>query len=389
MLILFIAIAFSQILLSDEELSKLLVSDYFKRISHTKQGRELVRYIKEDEIKIYLEYWDDGWLSWYEEGGRIFFNLKYLMIFFSIEDYDKERIEKVMRYSKEVREEFVRYTDFLFVHELVHHLQSKRYPELKKYKDEFVELEYEAFVITDVYFYQKMRRDKRLFADILQGKYYDLYTDYAMGGFISSFNDFERYLDEIKRRYLDEVKGYVSLSEKEKEKKMKLEEKKILSYAGGKRRAYEKSKEEYLKLKKIYERYLSDINRKVKRMWLSYLDDALIYTIKTASAVGNYAVSWRGCYFLHKIYKKNCLDFSKFLEVRFKDALKRAYGSNIDVVVKELYWYERFVKEVGKTSVVKDLYSDIVKDAIVYCDKKNDRECLNMIDEISELDLVK
>lgn len=389
-IVLFFYMTLSKNLLAMEDLAKILANEYMKKISKTRQGREIIRRVKSDDIKIYLEYSDDGWLAWYEGNGKIFFNLKYFMIFFSIEDYDKDRIEYVLKHSKEVRDEFIRYTDFLFVHELIHHIQDKRYEQLKNYRSEFVELEYEAFLMTDIYFYEKMKKEKKLFRDILAGKYYDLYTEYAMGGFISSFDEFDKYLDAIKKRYLDEIKGYVSLSEQEIKKKVKLEEKKILSYAGGEKDIYEKSKKEYLELRKLYERYLIDINKRLKKIWFSYLYDALNSTIKTAAAVENYSVIWRGCYFFHKLYNKNCLDLvDKSIEINFKKHLDKKDDLILPILVEEIYWYEKFVKDIGFSSIINGLYNDIIKDAIVFCDKNGDKQCLNMIDEIYNFDLVK
>ena len=374
----------------EDELSRILAKEYINTISKTKQGREIVRFIKEDEIRVYLDYYDDGWLAWYEGDGRIFFNLKYLMIFFSIEDYDKNRILNVLRYSKDVRDEFVKYTDFLFVHELIHHLQNRKYKDLRKYRDEFVELEYEAFIITDIYFYQKMKQNRRFFFDVLAGRYYDLYTGYGMGGFLSSFDEFERYLDAIKKRYLDEVRGYVSLTEEEAKRRSKLEEKRILSYASGKIEVYKKTQEEYEGLRRIHSRYLSEINRRVKDLWFGYLNDAITYTVKTASVAGNYGVLWRGCYFLRKIYKKNCLDLcDKSIERKFKKRISTREGLPIEVLVEEIYWYEKFIRESGLSSVVKDEMDGVIKDALGLCDREKNGDCLRMIDEMSEFDLLK
>ncbi|MCX7641934.1 MAG: hypothetical protein N2Z20_04800 [Elusimicrobiales bacterium] len=378
------------------QLSELLLSEYLKRISITNEGKKIADKVRKDDIKIYFEYADDKWLAWYESKGRIFFNLKYLMIFFSIEDYNKQKIEMVMRYSDKVRNEFVKYTDFLFVHEIIHYIQDKKYKEFRSLKNEFVEFEYEAYILTDIYFYERMIKERKLFLDLLSGKYYDLYSGYAMGGFISSIDLFENYLKAIKERYLDEVKGYVTLTDEDMKRKVALEEKKIISYASGKKEIYEKTEKEYENFSKAVKDYLVNINKFLRKKWEKYIMEALPFISNCAIESENYHLLWKSCYFLKKLYDKNCLDgidkekiFNNFAEsINKRDNQNNHYS----IIIEELYWYKKFIIE-SKTNPIKLInYDSLMKNAIIECDRRKDKKCLKMIDEIYEFidfDLIK
>lgn len=369
-----------------EELSKIILNDYIEFVSRTKEGKRLLDMVNKDELKIYFEYADDKWLAWYEPYGKIFFNLKYLMIFFNVEDYDIHKIQKVLRFAKDVRKEFVKYSDFLFIHEIVHHLQYKKYKNLVNYRDVFVEFEWEAFIYTDLYFFEKMKKNKKMFLDIISFKYYDLYTDYAMGGFISSLNDYDKYLDEIKERYLNEISGYVSLRDFEKEKRMKLEERRILSYASGQRRSYELSKNDYEKIRKTMESYFSKLKTELKRKWDNYIVDALIFVNKTSIEAKNYELLWRSCYFLKSLHNRECYMTDSIVDDFIKHILQPSEKEGLIDLVNEIYWYKKFFPQDKK---LENFIGGILKEAILYCDKFKNNECLKKIDFISTTDLIK
>ncbi|MCX7905136.1 MAG: hypothetical protein N2446_00355 [Elusimicrobiales bacterium] len=363
-------------------LSDVLFHEYLKRISTTEEGRKIANLVRNDKVKIYFKYADDKWLAWYESFGNIFFNLKYVMLFFSIEDYDKERIEKVMLNSKRVREEFIKYTDFIFIHEIVHYLQDKKYEDLRNYIYEFVEFEYEAYILSDIYFYERMKKERTLFLDILSGKYYDIYTSYAMGGFISSIDFFENYLNTIKQRYLEEIKGYVSLNEENTKRKIVLEEKKIISYATGRRDIYEKNRKVYEKFDKIVKDYFKNIYNSLKKKWEKYVAQALPFICDSALEGGNYQVFWRGCYFMKKLSNKDCFKNKNIEEVfnSFFENFKKRQNM-YSALIEEVYWYKKFVYE-NKVGDFKLFEDDWIKKVIIECDNKKDERCLKMIDEI-------
>lgn len=370
-----------------EELSQIIFQDYINTISKTNEGKKIVEIVKRDDIKVYFEYSDDRWLAWYEPYGKVFFNLKYLMIFFDIEDYDYKRIERVLRVSNKVREEFVNYTDFLFVHELVHHIQHKKYKNLAKYRKEFVEFEYEAFMTMDIYFFEKIKKNKKFFNDVISKKYYDLYTDYAVTGFISSLNYYDKYLEEINKRYLQEISGYVSLKEIERKKKIKLEEKKILSYASGQKKIYEFSKKEYEKIKKTMDNYFLDLKTNLLKKWEIYVADALIFVNKSSYEVKNYELFWRSCYFLKELFKRDCHNDNLMVDSFINHLSADINPDYIVEYVKEIYWYKKVFQ--NKFSYMDSLVEKIIKDAILYCDKIKNNECLEKIDEIVITDLIK
>ncbi len=296
----------------EKELSKKLNSEYKKIISKTQSGKEFYkRYAIASSRypKVLLRYSDDNWLGWYEpEKERIYLNTKYIMIFFGIKDYTDEKIIKVMALSEKVRKEFVRYSDSLFLHEMVHSLQYKAYKEAR-YKNEnelFIEFEYEAYFISDMYFYEKMENNKKLFYDIISNKYNDLYTSYSMGGVLNLIYDIDEYRDNIKNRYIDEKSGYVSLSDEEEKKKAILEEKKILSYAAGDIKSLAINQKDYELIKKQEEDYRKFIDDFYKKYWSKTKKGFLKLIIETSYIARNYYLFFNSAY---SIKKDNITDF--------------------------------------------------------------------------------
>ncbi|MGC8867592.1 MAG: hypothetical protein ACP5PA_05205 [Elusimicrobiales bacterium] len=373
----------------DENLSKTLLSEYTKCVSAMPYGKKILKEAQGLSKHIYLDYSDDGWLAWYEGGGKIFFNLKYLMIFFGIEDYDKEKVIKVIKNSPDVRKEFVRYTDFLFVHELVHLIQDSKYPYFSRYRYEFAELEYEAFIKTDIYFYEKMKKNKTLFYKILASKYYDIYSGYAMGGFISSFDFYDNYLESIKKRYLDEAEGYVSLTEEEQRKKIRLEERRLLSYAGADKSIYERDKKDYDRMKKDIDVYMKNISIELKKIWEKYTDEAFYFVLDMSYKAENQSVFWRAFYFLKNLKNKGYSDKKKERMIeRFKNHIKgieleKITDDGVMSLVEEIYWFEKNFSSLADYDEIRhSIYPQIIARAIKISDSY-DKRYSDMIDFIS------
>ncbi len=375
----------------DEKLSEILVREYSMYVSEFSYGKKILKEAQSLPKHIYLAYSDDGWLAWYEGDGRIFFNLKYLMIFFGIEDYEVARVIKVIKNSPQVRKEFIRYTDFLFIHELVHLIQDLKYPYFSKYRYEFAELEYEAFIKTDIYFYEKMKKNKTLFYKLLACEYYDLYSGYAMGGFISSFDVYNNYLESIKKRYLDEAQGYVSLSDEEKKRKIRVEEKKLLSYAGAGRKAYEKDAKEYEKMKLEMDVYAKDISFKLKKMWDKYTDEASYFVLDMAYKARNYLIFWKVYYFVKKVKGATYSDRKKDTMIaEFKKHIreldfKRLNNEQIMNVIEEIYWFEKNFSSLKDYDDMRHSYYPQIIGIAIKASNSTDKKYVEMIDFISSV----
>jgi hypothetical protein len=253
----------------DIPLSNKLHKDYKKLITKTSIGRDvyLNRFNNMERPTILLRYSDDIGYAWYDPKKNIItLNTKYIMIFFNIENYDDKKMIDVFYFSDRTREELINYTDVVFFHEMVHAYQNKLYPSLMDpEKNFFIELEYEAYFLSDLYFFEKMKNNKKFFLKILKNEYMDLYTSDAISGFFALITDLNEYKNIIKKRYQNELNGYVSLTDEEKKRKALIEEKKLLSYAIGKKENLwddEKKLDEIMRLKEVYQRSVNDFYNK-------------------------------------------------------------------------------------------------------------------------------
>jgi len=282
----------------DLELSNKMTQKYKDIITQTKTGKEFYkRFIdirSEKFPKIYLRNSNFQGLGWYEIGeDTIYFNNKYLMKFFGIKGYKDSKIISVMNKNPKALNEFVYYTDTLYLHELIHCLQDTIYGKNRYMKESglFLEFEYEAFFISDMYFHEKMMKNKILFKKILSGDYSDIYTDYDIAGYLMISMDPLEYKKNIEKRYKKEIYGYITLTEEEKLKKNKLEEVKLLSYATGNKGEYNKNEVDYKMLSKQKEDYNTFLNNFFNTYWPKFSIEALEFIQDSAMEVKNYPLA--------------------------------------------------------------------------------------------------
>jgi|YNPMSStandDraft_1061717.scaffolds.fasta_scaffold00774_8 hypothetical protein len=296
----------------DKALSNKLHKDYKNLIIKTSIGRELYlekfKYI--EKPLILLRYMDNIGYAWYDpQKNTIIFNTKYIMVFFDINGYDDKKIIDVFYFSDKTRKEFVKYSDTIFLHEMIHSYQKKIYPSLIDYRNNFfIELEYEAYFLSDIYFFEKMKNNKKLFLKILSNNYIDLYTADAMSGFFSMITDLEEYKKIIKKRYQNEISGYVSLSDEEVKRKAKIEEKKLISYVVGNKEIVIREKEKLDEIEKIKEAYQKSISDLFENKYYLINCDALSYTLENSYQIKNYYLLFKSAsYFI----KNKCNDSNK------------------------------------------------------------------------------
>jgi len=325
----------------DLGLSKKLTRDYIKQLNKTETGKDFYKKYKKEKKKfpkIYLRYSNDDGLAWYEKkSDRIYFNSKYIMIFFDIQNYTDKRIIEVLYFSSDTRKEFVKYSDVVYLHELVHSFQDFRYGDSRYYKNGlFLELEYEAYLISDMYFFEKMKNDKELFIKILKGEYSDIYTAEYTGALLSISESMDDYKNNIELRYTNEINAYVSLNDEEIKRKFKLEENKIISYARGDKENFEEEKIDYEKLKKQKDDYLSFIENFYKNVWPDFSYNVLRFLFNTSFEARNYYSFFNSAYLLEK--NKSVYKFEKDKDFAAKEAM--IYLEFIDYIKNEKN-YER------------------------------------------------
>ncbi len=276
-------------------LSKKLFSEYRETIRKTDTGKdfyERFEALSSREPRILLRYSKGDGLAYYvPKKDVIYLNTKYIRMFFSIKGYSDEKIIKAFNTDSAVRKEFVSYSDSVFFHELVHCLQNRKYGRAYYMKEGtiFIEFEYEAFFLSDMYFYEKMKNNRKLFYELLAGKYWDIYTGSDLAGYLKITMDPEKYKREIESRYADEMGGYVPLSFEETRKKVRADESRLLSMAGGS--GWEKEKQDLQEIerqKKEYEAFIKDFYEK---KWPVFAPQAFFYTLEVSTQAENFSLA--------------------------------------------------------------------------------------------------
>ncbi|MEF3279437.1 MAG: hypothetical protein K6357_00490 [Elusimicrobiota bacterium] len=311
----------------DNELSKKLNREYRKLITKTESGKKFYKRFFNYRKKIpktLLRYSKDNWLASYDTfNDVIYLNTKYIMIFFEIKDYDDKKIIEVLNFSSETRKEFIYYTDALYLHELVHSLQDSIYIGARHMKEGgfFLEFEYEAYLISDLYFYEKLKNDKKFLLKLILNKYIDFYTANSAGGLFEMSSNIDDYKELIKDRYIKESAGYVSLTEEEKKIKDNLDEKKFLSYAGGDRKEVDIEVVNFERIKKQRQEYEKFINKFYLDLWPSFSYNVLKLIFDVSFEVKNYYLAFKSISSLERnisYYKKTEDDLK---DIREKTAI--------------------------------------------------------------------
>lgn len=305
--------------------------------------------IKNSQRRVLLRSDNGPWLAYFScQENAIYFNSRFIAGFFGVraKGYkDREMIEIMLKSSK-ARAEFVKRADSVYLHELVHALQSYLYPEYSvstadsaretaikgkgtgkvnaapspNFISTFsislpvisgqtdatlavasgsegavsaipLEFEYEAYFTEDLYTHEKMKRSPKLLKAVISGAYYDLYTENALGSYLTLSLDPAAYRERIRKKYEDEVGGYLGFEEAEIYKKNSVQDAKILSYASGRLGDYigETAALALLQLEKAaYSRYLEDFYLK---RWPPFSAEALLFIGSAALEVKNYPLA--------------------------------------------------------------------------------------------------
>lgn len=297
-LLLFIFITSTYAYKEDLELSEKFTEKYKNIITQTKTGKnfyERFSKIRNQKFpKIYIRNSNLQGFGWYELGeDTIYLNTKYLSMFLNIKNYNNLKIIKLLNSQDKLLNEVVFYTDTLYLHELIHCLQDTLYGK-SRYMEEnglYLEFEYEAFFISDMYFHEKMMKNKKIFIKALSGEYSNLYLNYCLDGYLMISKDLNEYKKNIEKRYRKEIFRYVSLSEEEKRKKEKLKEEKIISYATGKKEIYKQEEKDYYQLEKQKKDYQNFLDNFYKIYWTKFSKEALSFIQESALKAKNYPVA--------------------------------------------------------------------------------------------------
>lgn len=280
----------------DGVLSEKLNAEYRSIIEKTSSGREF--YSRFDAVRknkpprVLLRYSSDSGLASYAIGkDTIYLNTKYIRMFFGIKGYSDLKIIKAFNTDSKVRAEFVKYSDGAYFHELIHCLQDAKYGKSRYIKEGglFLEFEYEAYFLGDMYFHEKMMADRKLFKDLLSGRYGDIYTNSDLDGYLSVTADPEKYREDIAARYRRELRGYVDLNSEALRRKVRLEESKLLYMAGGENfKAEEKDLKVLEKHREEYRKFLEDF---YAGKWPSFAAEAFSYILEVSTEAENFPLA--------------------------------------------------------------------------------------------------
>ncbi len=280
----------------DSFLSEKLSAEYREVIEKTEVGKNF--YCEFDSIrkkrfpKILLRHFSQSGLAYYILGkDTIYLNTKYVSEFFGIKGYSDHKIIKVLNTDARVRKELVSYSDGIYFHELIHSLQDAKYGKSRYIKEGglFLEFEYEAYLLGDIYFHEKMKANRKFFKDLLSGKYWDVYTNSELDGYLSATAAPSKYKEEIRERYLREMQGYGDIESEEMKRKVRLEESKLLYMAGGMDfKKDEKALKELEKHKLEYGKFLNDFYDKKLPV---FGPEAFYYILEVSTEAGNFPLA--------------------------------------------------------------------------------------------------
>lgn len=283
----------------DDSLGDKLLGEFRAAVTSRRTGRDF--YARLDArpesagLRILLRRAPAERVAWYDLAeNAVYFNTRHVQEFFDIKGYRDSRIIEILNVGKAARGEFVKRADALFLHELVHALQSYLYPRYRAGAADGnpVEFEYEAYFTEDLYFHEKLGDSPALLADFLAGKEQDVYTGHSLAGYIELSLDADRYREYIRARYLrDEALGYTDLEAAGKRARARAADGRIAAYATGDASGYEAEKAAAAAAaaeKAAYDAFLEDF---YASRWPAFSAEALLLLGSAGLESGNYKLA--------------------------------------------------------------------------------------------------
>lgn len=283
----------------DAALSKALTRDFAKTIKKTASGREFYARLEASgpaagKMRVLVRRGSGKMLAWFDvKENSVNFNSDTILKFFSAKRFKDAESVEILYKNKEVRAELVKYADALYLHELTHALQTYKYPHyrLDIPEENPVEFEYEAYLTEDLYTHEKMQNSPKLLKNFIGGAYYDMYTENSLVSYLALSLDPDAYREKIRRKYEEEVGGYMSFEEAEGLQKNSLANAKILAYASGSSTEYAGQSDGLAALKKEREAYAQYLEDFYTRVWPVLSSEALLFVGTAALEVRNYPLA--------------------------------------------------------------------------------------------------
>ncbi len=311
----------------DKPLSKKLKDEFSVIIQKTGTGKqfyERFQKIGAEFPEILIRKDEPLRLGYYVmEENKIYFNSSYITEFFTAEEQGDPKIIEILYKRKDARKEFVKFADALYLHELVHALQTKLYPNYRRDipQGNMIEFEYEAFFTEDMYFHEKMKNNRKLMKDFLNLDYNDPYLSHDMSSYLNLSLDIDKYRENIKEMYKSGKGDYLSMGEAEEIQKSKLEDSKIIAYASGNVSPYIRKTTGLALIRLQKTAYKMFIDKFYGEYWPVFSFEALMYIGEVALEVKNYPLALNCLATNEKTCKENKVSKEDFQKLKTKGAV--------------------------------------------------------------------
>ena len=283
----------------DDALSRMLSLDFETAIKKFPSGREVFARLEQagpraGALRILIRPGSRGSVaSFYDSENAVRFNSGPMSGFFGMEGADSPALIELLYRDPKARAALVDRADATYLHELTHALQGYLYPNYRRDVPRGIplEFEYEAYLTGNMYTHEKMRGSPELLKRYLDGSGYDVYTFAALSGYLSLSLDLELYKENIRKKYEEELGGFISLEEAEKIQRNSVEESKIIAYASGRVGEYADKKAGLAQVSMEKEAYAKFLKNFYGKRWPAFSAEALLFIGSAAMEVKNYPIA--------------------------------------------------------------------------------------------------
>jgi len=221
-----------------------------------------------------------GTLASYNDSENIiYFNSLPMSGFFGMKGADEGALKELLYRDPKARAALVARADATFLHELVHALQYRLYPNYRRGVPEGVplEFEYEAYMTDTMYTHKKMRQDPELLKAFFRGERNDVYTVTAMNAYLALSLDLNAYKEKIREVYEDGLGGFMSLEKAEQLQRALVARSKIFAYAAGAVGEYADKQAALKEVQAEKEAYAAFFKDYYGKRWPSFSAEALLF----------------------------------------------------------------------------------------------------------------
>ena len=283
----------------DEALSRALSLDFKREITKFKAGRKVYARLAKAGVpagglRVAVRRDPAGAIAFYSDSDNtIYFNSGLLSGFFAMNGADAGALIELLRRDPKARAALVGRADATFLHEMVHAIQYRLYPNYRRDVPEGIplEFEYEAYMTDTMYTHEKLRGAPELLKAFLKGERNDVYTVAAMNAYLALSMDLDAYKEKIRKVYEDELGGFISLEDAERLQRSPVAQSKIVAYASGRMGEYEDKRASLAKVRAEKEAYAVFFRDYYEKRWPSFSAEALFFIGSSALDAGAYPLA--------------------------------------------------------------------------------------------------